>query len=78
MKQADGLGPNGEKLWVHVSCSLWIPEVGLPWLLVELELYFLRSCCTDWLVRFSCVVLRCEVAAVLLIDRKSNESCYSK
>lgn len=41
MKQADGLGPNGEKLWVHVSCSLWIPEVGLPWLLVELELSFL-------------------------------------
>lgn len=27
MKQAHGLGPDGEKLWVHVSCSLWIPEV---------------------------------------------------
>lgn len=20
-------GPSGEKLWAHVSCSLWIPEV---------------------------------------------------
>ncbi|CAM9671614.1 unnamed protein product, partial [Ectocarpus sp. 12 AP-2014] len=27
MKQVLGNGKNGEKLWVHVSCSLWIPEV---------------------------------------------------
>lgn len=69
MKQADGLGPNGEKLWVHVSCSLWIPEVCC-FLLVFFEISF-PSCAAlfDW---FGSVPFRAFVGyrAVLAIESK--------